>query len=241
MTGGGTGIGLGIARRLAAAGAHVTIAGRRGDVLEAAATRLGGETGATVATVVCDVVDAADGTARMPLTELGRIAHYQPTQLPNDINPELQITRHFRFNDVPYIFTNGIHGALVEVDVDTGFFRLLKHWVIEDCGRMINPLLADEQVRGGAVQGPGQPAERDHAGGDGGAGEGDQPVDAERAVGTQECLRTDQGRRGGPGRRRGFGTGLARGSGRGQESERGLLDPADSESGDLRRQRRDGQ
>jgi carbon-monoxide dehydrogenase large subunit len=102
-----------------------------------------------------DVVDAADGTQRMPLTELGRIAHYQPTQLPNDINPELQVTRHFRFNDVPYIFTNGIHGAVVELDVDTGFFRLLKHWVIEDCGRMINPLLADEQIRGGAVQGLG--------------------------------------------------------------------------------------
>ena len=101
------------------------------------------------------VVDAADGAPRMSLAELGRIAHYQPTQLPNDINPELQVTRHFRFNDMPYVFTNGIHGALVEVDVDTGFFRLLKHWVIEDCGRMINPLLADEQVRGGAVQGLG--------------------------------------------------------------------------------------
>lgn len=102
-----------------------------------------------------NVVDAGSETMRMPLAELGRIAHYQPTVLPNDMQPELHVTRHFRINDKPYIFTNGIHGAHVEVDMDTGFIRLLKHWVVEDCGRMINPLLADEQVRGGAVQGIG--------------------------------------------------------------------------------------
>jgi len=43
----------------------------------------------------------------------------------------------------------------VEVDTDTGFIKLLKHWVAEDCGRVINPQLADEQVRGGCVQGLG--------------------------------------------------------------------------------------
>ena len=39
--------------------------------------------------------------------------------------------------------------------MDTGFVQLLKHWVVEDCGRVINPQLADEQVRGGCVQGLG--------------------------------------------------------------------------------------
>jgi carbon-monoxide dehydrogenase large subunit len=33
--------------------------------------------------------------------------------------------------------------------------RLLKHWIVEDCGRVVNPLLADEQLRGGIVQGIG--------------------------------------------------------------------------------------
>ena len=32
---------------------------------------------------------------------------------------------------------------------------VLNHWVVEDCGRIINPLLADEQLRGGVVQGIG--------------------------------------------------------------------------------------
>lgn len=101
------------------------------------------------------VVDAGTATERMTLKDIGRIGHFQVGQLPNDVQPELQVTRHFRVKDVPYIFTNGIHGAYVEVDTDTGFIRLLKHWVVEDCGRVINPLLADEQVRGGVVQGLG--------------------------------------------------------------------------------------
>jgi carbon-monoxide dehydrogenase large subunit len=44
---------------------------------------------------------------------------------------------------------------LVEVDPDTGFVRLLKHWVVDDCGRIVNPMLADEQIRGAVVQGIG--------------------------------------------------------------------------------------
>ena len=41
----------------------------------------------------------------------------------------------------------------VKVDTDSGIVKLLKHRVVEDCGRVINPQLADEQVRGGGVQG----------------------------------------------------------------------------------------
>ena len=57
--------------------------------------------------------------------------------------------------DVLLALCNRVHGAYVEVDIDTGFIRHLKHWVVEDCGRVINPMLADEQVRGGCVQGLG--------------------------------------------------------------------------------------
>ena len=102
-----------------------------------------------------NVVDAGTETVRISLAEIGRIGHFQLGELPNDIQPELAVTRHFRVKDVPYIYTNGIHGAYVEVDTDTGFVKLLKHWIVEDCGRVINPNLADEQVRGGAVQGLG--------------------------------------------------------------------------------------
>jgi carbon-monoxide dehydrogenase large subunit len=101
------------------------------------------------------VVDRAGGAKRLPLSEIGRIGHFQLAELPRGAQPLLQHTRRFHLADDLYIFTNGIHGAYVEVDMDTGFVKLLKHWVVEDCGRVINPQLADEQVRGGCVQGLG--------------------------------------------------------------------------------------
>ena len=102
-----------------------------------------------------NVVDKGDTTSRISLAEIGRIGHFQVSELPNHIQPVLSATHRFRLRDALYIFTNGIQGAYVEVDVDTGFIKLLNHWVIEDCGRVINPQLADEQVRGGCVQGLG--------------------------------------------------------------------------------------
>ena len=45
--------------------------------------------------------------------------------------------------------------AYVEVDTDTGFTKILNFWAVEDCGRVINPALVDEQIRGGVVQGIG--------------------------------------------------------------------------------------
>ena len=102
-----------------------------------------------------NVVDANTDNIRITLAEVGRIGHFQVGELPNEIQPTLSTTRRFRLLDALYIFTNGIQGAYVEVDTDTGFIKLLKHWVVEDCGRVINPQLADEQVRGGCVQGLG--------------------------------------------------------------------------------------
>jgi carbon-monoxide dehydrogenase large subunit len=48
-----------------------------------------------------------------------------------------------------------VQASYVEVDVDTGFVKLLRHWVVEDCGRVLNPMLVDEQIRGAVVQGIG--------------------------------------------------------------------------------------
>jgi carbon-monoxide dehydrogenase large subunit len=50
---------------------------------------------------------------------------------------------------------NGIQASLVQLDPELGVVKPLRHWVVEDCGRVINPLLADEQIRGGVIQGLG--------------------------------------------------------------------------------------
>ena len=64
-------------------------------------------------------------------------------------------TRHYVPRAYAFAFTNGAQASWLEVDTDTGFIKLLKHWCVEDCGTVINPQLVDEQVRGGVVQGLG--------------------------------------------------------------------------------------
>ncbi|MDE1972977.1 MAG: molybdopterin-dependent oxidoreductase, partial [Hyphomicrobiales bacterium] len=101
------------------------------------------------------VVDAATGAERLPLEELARVAYFRPDTLPAGIQAELMATRHYVPRAWPFAFTNGIQASYLEVDIDTGFVKLLKHWCVEDCGTIINPQLVDEQIRGGIVQGIG--------------------------------------------------------------------------------------
>ncbi len=101
------------------------------------------------------VVDRLTLETKLPLAELGRVAYFRPDTLPMDFQSELTVTRHYTPRQYGFTFTNGIQASLVEVDPDTGFVRLLKHWCVEDSGTVINPMLVDEQIRGGVVQGIG--------------------------------------------------------------------------------------
>jgi aerobic carbon-monoxide dehydrogenase large subunit len=92
---------------------------------------------------------------KLELAELGRVAYFRPDTLPLDFQAELTVTRHYTPRQYGFTFTNGIQASLVEVDPDTGFVKLLKHWCVEDSGTLINPMLVDEQIRGGVVQGIG--------------------------------------------------------------------------------------
>ena len=101
------------------------------------------------------VIDKEKGTERLPLDELARVAYFRPDTLPPGFQAELMATRHYVPRAWPFAFTNGIQASHLEVDTDTGFVKLLKHWCVEDCGTIINPQLVDEQIRGGVVQGIG--------------------------------------------------------------------------------------
>ncbi len=118
-----------------------------GSILQAEPSRLDIRSGV--------IVDAATGMEHMPLSELGRIAYFRGDTLPSDVQPELVVTRHFVSRGYPFAFTNAAHACHLEVDTETGLVKLLKYWVVEDCGRVINPRLVAEQTRGGVVQGIG--------------------------------------------------------------------------------------
>jgi carbon-monoxide dehydrogenase large subunit len=105
--------------------------------------------------VANEVVDKLTLESKLPLAELGRVAYFRPDTLPMKFQSELTVTRHYTPREYGFTFTNGIQASLVEVDPDTGFVKLLRHWCVEDCGTLINPMLVDEQVRGGVVQGIG--------------------------------------------------------------------------------------
>ena len=101
------------------------------------------------------VVDKLTGEVKLPLQEVGRVAYFRPDTLPMNFQSELTVTRHYTPREYGFTFTNGIQASYVEIDPDTGFVKLLKHWCVEDCGTVINPMLVDEQIRGGIVQGIG--------------------------------------------------------------------------------------
>jgi len=50
-------------------------------------------------------------------------------------------------------FPFGAHCSVVEVDLDTGGVTILRHVCVDDCGTLVNPLLADGQVHGGVASG----------------------------------------------------------------------------------------
>jgi carbon-monoxide dehydrogenase large subunit len=49
----------------------------------------------------------------------------------------------------------GVHAVELEVDPATGGVTLLNYVVVNDCGRVINPMTAEGQIHGGAVHGIG--------------------------------------------------------------------------------------
>ena len=74
-----------------------------------------------------------------------------PARLPGDLEPGLVSAGRFRQSSSSFPF--GAHVAVVEIDIETGAVRLLRHVAVDDCGRILNPMLVDGQVHGGLAQG----------------------------------------------------------------------------------------
>ncbi len=100
------------------------------------------------------VVDRA-GRPRLALAEVARIAHFRQHTLPDGVATDLTATRSFAVRNSPYFSANGIQACHLAIDPETGMIELLNHWVVEDCGRVVNPALVDGQIYGGVVQGLG--------------------------------------------------------------------------------------
>ena len=143
------GFGTFASRSLVIAGGAVRIAA---DQLRAKLKAMAG----TLLEAAAEDIELADGVARvvgtdrtLTLPALARTAYHQAHRFP-DLSPGLRETAVY---DPAGTFSNACHLAIVEVDVATCAVAIERFIVAEDAGRLINPMIAEGQVRGGVAQG----------------------------------------------------------------------------------------
>lgn len=95
-----------------------------------------------------------DPAVRLTFAEVASRSMLLMAPLPDGTDPGLDAVAHF---DPPnYTFSSGTHVCAVDVDTDTGQVAIRRFVAVDDCGRVINPMIVDGQIHGGVVQGIGQ-------------------------------------------------------------------------------------
>ncbi len=98
------------------------------------------------------------GVAGVPASALSwaelATASKDPARLPAGMEPALAHALDFNQGDATFPF--GAHIAVVEVDMETGRVEHVRHVAVDDCGRVLNPLLVAGQQHGGIAQGAAQ-------------------------------------------------------------------------------------
>jgi 2-furoyl-CoA dehydrogenase large subunit len=106
------------------------------------------------------------GDESLSLRRVAGLVHWHPAALPAGMEPGLHETAFFAApnldppDDDDRVASSAAHGfiadvAVVEVDRQTGEVRVLDYVTVHDAGRLLNPLLAEGQIRGGFAHGAG--------------------------------------------------------------------------------------
>jgi carbon-monoxide dehydrogenase large subunit len=90
---------------------------------------------------------------KMGFREVAEAAHIWNVPVPGE-EPGLEAIA--RFEPTGHTFPFGAHLCQVEIDPQTGQLELQRYVAVDDCGVLVNPLLAEGQRIGGIVQGLGQ-------------------------------------------------------------------------------------
>ena len=95
-----------------------------------------------------------EGTDRsITLTDVAKAA-YSAARLPTGM--EIGLAENAIVLPPGPTYPNGCHVCEVEIDRDTGVVEIVNYVVVDDCGRMLNPMMVKGQVHGGIAQGAGQ-------------------------------------------------------------------------------------
>lgn len=108
-----------------------------------------------------DAIEMSDGMIHvrgepgraMPFAAVAGAAYFAEATHPEDFDPAMEATAAFDPADI--VLANGGHAAIVELDPETCMIRIEKMFAVEDCGKMINPMIVEGQIRGGMAQGVG--------------------------------------------------------------------------------------
>jgi 2-furoyl-CoA dehydrogenase large subunit len=111
-----------------------------------------------------DAIRAHLGDATASLRRVAGMVHWNPEALPPGMEPGLAVTAYYAApNLLPpdaadAVASSASHGfvadvAVIEIDRETGEVTVLDYVTVHDAGRLLNPLLAEGQVRGGLAHG----------------------------------------------------------------------------------------
>jgi carbon-monoxide dehydrogenase large subunit len=102
--------------------------------------------------------DGRLGVAGVPASALSwgelAVAANDRSRIPDGMEPGLAVAMDFNQGEATFPF--GAHIGVVEVDTDTGRVQLIRHIAVDDCGRVLNPLITGGQQHGGVAQGAAQ-------------------------------------------------------------------------------------
>ena len=109
-----------------------------------------------------DDIVAGDGGLQVAGVPANRVswselvaASSDASKLPEDVEPG-PLRHELDFDGTDSTFPFGSHVSVVEVDTETGGVTMLRHIAVDDCGRILNPLLVRGQQHGGIAQGAAQ-------------------------------------------------------------------------------------
>jgi len=111
-----------------------------------------------------NVVDQNSGK-KIPLWQVANVAWVNNVLLPEGMEPGLVATHYWkpkfglpdekwRLNQT-LTYSYQAHAAVIELDKESGKFRVVKYAIVDDCGRQINPMIVEGQVHGAAAHGIG--------------------------------------------------------------------------------------
>jgi carbon-monoxide dehydrogenase large subunit len=95
-------------------------------------------------------------SGRISVADVARTWYRRPQDLPPDVDPRgLEVTAGYKAKRDTGTFSYAAHAAVVAVDPETGELEILDYVVVEDGGTLVNPMIVDGQILGGAAQGIG--------------------------------------------------------------------------------------